>query len=267
VNVARKRGLDVRVRPFSLAFAKDLVESHGHFSLIIANHVLAHVADVSDVLAGISTALAPNGLVMIEVQYLPDLLVNNAFDLVYHEHRNFFSLSSLEAAAARHDLNLADVHFTSRQGGSIRATFNKHPVRYSVGEPLRKTESWLQSSGPYEGFQGRVDRIQERLWDLLIDETRLRHLVAGYGAPAKATTLLNFCGLSNSEIEFTVDTTPAKQGRFIPGTGIQIISPEMASIEVDTFLLLAWNYASEILHREEPHANRWILPIPAPVLL
>jgi hypothetical protein len=194
-------------------------------------------------------------------------LVNNAFDLVYHEHRNFFSLSSLEAAAARHDLNLADVTFTSRQGGSIRATFNKHPVRYSVGERLRATESWLQTSGPYEGFQGRVERIRDRLWVLMSDERRRNNLIGGYGAPAKATTLLNFCHLTDDDLEFIVDSTPAKQGRYVPGTGIRIIEPDRASMDLDTYLLLAWNYISEILHREEPHTNRWIVPIPAPVLI
>jgi SAM-dependent methyltransferase len=267
VEVARQRSLDVRVRPFSKAFAEDLLELNGPFPLVIANHVLAHVADVSDMLAGISAVLAPHGVAMIEVQYLPDLLVNNAFDLVYHEHRNFFSLSSLEAAAARHDLNLADVTFTSRQGGSIRATFNKHPVRYSVGERLRATESWLQTSGPYEGFQGRVERIRDRLWVLMSDERRRNNLIGGYGAPAKATTLLNFCHLTDDDLEFIVDSTPAKQGRYVPGTGIRIIEPDRASMDLDTYLLLAWNYISEILHREEPHTNRWIVPIPAPVLI
>ena len=267
VEVARQRGLDVRVRPFSNAFAKDLLELHGPFSMVIANHVLAHVPDVSDMLAGISTILDPHGVAMIEVQYLPDLLVNNAFDLVYHEHRNFFSLSSLEAAAARYELNLADVKFTSRQGGSLRATFNKHPVRYSVGDHLRTTESWLQTSCPYESFQGRVDRIRDRLWALVREERRRDNLLAGYGAPAKATTLLNFCNIGDAVLEFIVDSTPAKQGRYVPGTGVRIIQPDSASMEMDTYLLLAWNYLSEILNLRKQHIDRWIVPIPAPVLI
>lgn len=266
VGVARQRGLDVRVRPFGKAFAEDLLTSYEPFHLVIANHVLAHVADVSDMLAGISTILHLDGVAMVEVQYLPDLLVNNAFDLVYHEHRNFFSLSSLESAAARHELNLADVQLTSRQGGSIRATFNKHPVRYSVGEGLRATESWLQASCPYEGFQGRVERIRDRLWSLLLAEKRQDSLVAGYGAPAKATTLLNFCSIGNDDLEFVVDTTAAKQGRYIPGTGIRIVQPDAASMDMDAYLLLSWNYLSEILHKEL-NVTRWIVPVPSPVLI
>ena len=265
VSVAWDRGLDVRVRPFSLAFARDLHDNTGPASLILANHVLAHVADVSDMLAGISHMLANWGCAIIEVQYLPDLLVNNAFDLVYHEHRNFFSLTSLETAALRHGLYLIDVSFTNRQGGSIRATFSKAPFHFRGLEidTVTRSEGWLQGLGPYEGFQGRADRIKERLMNLLYQEIATSHAVVGYGAPAKATTLMNFCNMV--ELPYVVDTTKAKQGRFIPGVGTQILAPHEHP-EPDTYVLLAWNYLSTII-RNHPLDMRWIIPIPAPVLL
>jgi len=277
VAVARDRGLDVRVRPFGRTFAKDLYDAQGPATLIIANHVLAHVEDVSDMLAGISIMLDWDGVALIEVQYLPDLLVNNAFDLVYHEHRNFFSLTSLESAALRHGLHLIDVRFTSRQGGSLRATFTKgHPVENNyIGATVTHTERWLQTMGPYEGFQGRVERIRERLWDLVAAEGD--RMIAGYGAPAKATTLLNYCRMG-TVLDHVVDTTPAKQGRYVPGTVAQIRARTddfkvrglgggmLLNTEVDTYLLLAWNYLPQILGQEKAYEGRWIVPIPAPMV-
>jgi SAM-dependent methyltransferase len=264
-DLARSRGLDVITRPFGLAAAHELRDRRGRQGVVIANHVLAHVADVADVLAGISALLAHDGVAMVEVQYLPDLLVNNAFDLVYHEHRNFFSLTSLEQAALRHGLHVADAELTDRQGGSLRVTFrgraNVLPPR--VGEILR-AERWLNSWSAYEGMQGRAERIRARLWDLLGSERAAGRTPAGYGAPAKATTLLAFCGIGQETIPWVVDTTEAKQGRHIPGTGIPIVAPDAAP-HADAHVLLSWNYARQIM-RNNP-GGRWIVPFPAPVVL
>lgn len=262
---AADRGLEVLVRPFGLAAAHDIRDRRGRAGIVIANHVLAHVADVSDVLAGIRALLAHDGIAMVEVQYLPDLLVNNAFDLVYHEHRNFFSLSSLEQAALRHGLYIADAALTDRQGGSLRVTLTTTARPSAAVDAIRASERWLNSWGAYDGVQGRVDRIRTRLIDLVVGETLAGRTVAGYGAPAKATTLLNYCGLDALHLTHCVDTTAAKQGRHIPGTGIPIVAPADVQQQPDTYLLLAWNYAGPIM-RHNP-GPRWIVPIPAPVLL
>lgn len=263
-RAATERGLEVQVRPFGLAAAHDIRDARGRQGLIIANHVLAHVADVADVLAGIAALLDERGTAMIEVQYLPDLLVNNAFDLVYHEHRNFFSLTSLEQAAARHGLHLLDAELTDRQGGSLRVTATHQPGTGSLRlHRLRSSEGWLNQWGSYTGVQGRVERIRTRLLDLIATASAAG-TVAGYGAPAKATTLLNFCGLTANKIEWVVDTTPAKQGRYIPGTRIPILNPEIAP-HPQTYVLLAHNYAQSIMSRNP--GRRWIVPIPAPVVL
>ena len=259
------RGLDVLVRPFGLAAAHDIRDRRGRAGIVVANHVLAHVADVADVLAGIRALLAPDGVAMVEVQYLPDLLVNNAFDLVYHEHRNFFSLSSLEQAAFRHGLFVAGAALTDRQGGSLRVTLTTTPQPGVTVDALRASERWLDNWGAYEGMQGRVERIRTRLLDLIAAELRAERTVAGCGAPAKATTLLNFCGLTRNELRLVTDTTPAKQGRYIPGTGIPILAPVEVAGGVDTYLCLAWNYTRTMI-RNNPRP-RWIVPIPAPMLL
>jgi novobiocin biosynthesis protein NovU/D-mycarose 3-C-methyltransferase len=260
VEVARSRDLDVRIRPFSLAFAKDLRDSLGPRGLIVANHVLAHVEDVFDVLAGVANLLADDGVAMVEVQYLPDLLVNNAFDLVYHEHRNFFSLTSLEQAALRHGLNIVDAELTDRQGGSLRVTIAKQPRPNDTVDRLRTSEAWLDSFCAYEAMQGRAERIRDRLRDLVSAQPGI---TAVYGAPAKATTLLNFCELTAADLSWCVDSTPAKQGRHIPGTGIPIVAPDFMGAA--TYVLAAWNYTSDIMQRN-PH-KQWIVPLPAPVLL
>ena len=218
--------------------------------------------------------LAPDGVAFIEVQYLPDLLVNNAFDLVYHEHRNFFSLSTLESALWRHGLRVIDAQLTDRQGGSLRvAVVHAHlavtalrsfsSVQAQVVGRLRYSEAWLNSFGAYEGMQGRAERIRDRLLDLL-EAHRAYQVVALYGAPAKATTLLNFCGLTAAELPYCWDTTVAKQGRHIPGTGIEIRAPWQGP-RPGAFLLAAWNYLRPIM-KGNP-GFEWIVPFPAPLVL
>lgn len=258
-EAARARGLEVLIRPFGLQAAHDIRDHRGRQGLVFANHVLAHVADVADVLAGIRALLADDGVAMVEVQYLPDMLVNNAFDLVYHEHRQFFSLSSLEQAALRHGLHIADAELTDRQGGSLRVTLTtRHRPNKRVDE-IRASERWLDSFAAYDGMQGRAERIRTRINDLLATHGP----VVGYAAPAKATTLLNFCALTAETISYVADPATEKQGRYIPGTGIQIMAPPE---RLDgTWLLLAWNYARQII-RSNP-APRWIVPFPAPVQL
>lgn len=262
-DVARKRGLNVITKSFGLNVAHSIRDQRGRQGLIIANHVLAHVADVADILAGINALLLNDGVAFIEVQYLPDLLVNNAFDLVYHEHRNFFSLTSLQQAAIRHNLHVIGAQLTNRQGGSLRVTLAKQSHVSGVVNRLLKSEHWLTSFSAYDGMQGRAERIRKRLTDIL-DE--LPAPIAGYGAPAKATTLLNFCNITHADLDYVVDTTTAKQGRFIPGTGIQILSPEDGGV-ADTQLLLAWNYAREVIRSHRKFDVDWIIPIPAPVVI
>lgn len=275
VEVALQRGLGVINEPFTVSTAENVKDGYGNAGIIIANHVLAHVESVSEVLHGISELLAPNGVAYVEVQYLPDLLTNNAFDLVYHEHRNFFSLTSLTTAAARWNLVPLEAQLTDRQGGSLRVKFtHKSNVTRPTGDvtvrDLLFREQWLQSVDAYAGVQGRAERIRSRLLQIILDEHAHGHSVAVYGAPAKATTLLNFCGLDTDVFDFAVDSTPAKQGRYIPGTGLVIHSPSVTSVSaIDTFLVTSWNYASTIVrnHEGQHGRRRWILPIPAPVVL
>lgn len=263
MSVAADRGCDVLVKPFNLALARRIRDELGAQGVVVANHVLAHVEDVSDFLAGVAHLMDGETIAMIEVQYLPDLLVNNAFDLVYHEHRNFFSLTSLEVAANRHGLYVADAELTDRQGGSIRVTLSKRD-RHLVPrvQTIKHAETWLNDFSAYAGMQGRAERIRWRLTQLVNAQPGD---VVVYGAAAKTTTLLNFCGLVAGNLSYCIDSTVAKQGYHIPGTGIPIRAYAITRPEGLTFLLGAWTYARQIM-RANP-GQKWIIPFPAPVLL
>ena len=270
IAVARSRGLDVVGEPFTLALAEKLRAERGPAGLVIANHVLAHVEDVADFLAGMRHLLADGGRAVVEVQYVGDLLLNNAFDLLYHEHRNFFSVSSLASAARRQGLALDAYRITDRQGGSIRAWFEATPPGAILeSRKVYAGERWLRGPVAYVGMQGRAERVRERLHDCLSELEG--KMVAGYGAPAKLTTLAAFCGLDVEHIAWVQDTTTAKQGRYLPGTSIPIVAPKTDDDwRPDAYLLAAWNYAGPILRREARYTaagGRWILPFPAPVIL
>lgn len=265
-DVAGQRGIDTAVEPFTAQLASALRADVGPVRLVVANHVLAHVADVADMLAGVAILLADDGVACVEVQYLPDLLLHNAIDLVYHEHRNFFSLSALAAAALVHGLHVNTVEPTERQGGSIRITLSRNPGADPRVARMLDDEAWLAKPGALTGLQGRADRLRDRLRDILNSVPDAT--IAGYGAPAKATTLLHWCGIDERDLRFVSDTTAAKQGLYIPGTAIPIVPPvEAHEDQPDIYLLLAWNYLPEILRAERGFTGRWLLPIPAPILI
>lgn len=273
-EAAVARGIDhVMIKPFTRALALEIHAQRGSADIIIANHVLAHVEDVSNFLAGVAELLSPTGVAYVEVQYLPDMLLNNAFDLVYHEHRNFFSFRSLEKAVENHGLVITHAKLTDRQGGSLRVQIRhgKRGDRLDLSlEYLRASEDWLTYENAYSGLQDRAERIKTRLLDLLDGKVFDTGKIAGYGAPAKATTLLNFCGITSDHLDFVIDTTAAKQGRFIPGTGIPIIGPNDGAFTVDTMVLLAWNYAGHIIRKHlewTDSGGRWIVPIPVPTVI
>jgi methylation protein EvaC len=266
--VARSRGLDVIVDQFSLAVADEIVSSHGRAGLIIANNVIAHVADLDDFISGVARLLRPEGVAIVEFQYVGDLITGNQFDHVYHEHRFFFSLLSLELALRRHHLEPVLAKHTSPQGGSLRVTIAHEgalPVDTSVGQ-LRLNERWLTEPYCLAGLQGRADWIRHRLRHLLYGLKDQGKLVAGYGAPAKSATLLNFCQIGPELVQYIVDTTPAKQGHYTPGTNIPIISPASDSRSPDVYLLLNWNYFYSIRRKESSFTGEWLVPIPLPEL-
>lgn len=262
-KVAQEAGLGVIQALFTAQLAREIRDSNGPADLIIAYNSMAHVGDLSDVLTGIWALLASDGVAVVEVQYLPDLIAGNMYDQVYHEHRYFYSATSFKHAAELHGLYVIDVELIELQGGGVRFTLSSDPQRAasrSVAATLH-SERWLDDASAFEGVQGRVDRIRDHLLDLIAAENNAGRSVAGYAAAAKATTILNYCGLGADRIPFVIDTTPYKQGRYVPGTGIPIVAEGQA----DTLLLLAPNYLSHML-RAHPD-QRWLLPLPTPCIV
>lgn len=267
--VAHSRDLPTMIEHFGLTVAKRIKSQYGEAGLIIANHVAAHVPDLDDFFGGIAHLLSPGGSVVIEAQYVGDLLTGNQFDHVYHEHRYFYSMTSLGNVAHKHGLYLHNVELTEPQGGSVQVTLGKREEHSLAVIDLFKREPWLQRHDVYAGFQGRVDHIRDKLVELVDHERHAGRRVAGYGASAKSTTLLNYCKLNTNKIEYIEDTTPQKIGWLSPGTHIPVVSPG-ERVQPDTYLLLVWNYLSGVLRRERDFISkggRFIVPIPTPVLL
>jgi len=267
VAQARARGLDVWAERFGSDAALRIVAQHGHQGVVIANNVIAHVANLDDFIEGITIALGPNGVAVVEFQYVADLITGNQIDHVYHEHRQFFSLSSLKHSLERHDLRPTSVSQVNPQGGSLRVVISRSKFWDHSVNLLLKDEEWLLNEHALAGLQGRADRIKSRLRDMLWEQRRTSKRVAGYGASGKSTTLLNFCNIGPDLVQYVVDTTPNKQGRYTPGTGIPIIDPRSDSRAPDVYLSLIHNYQGEIMRQEPAFHGHWIVPIPLPMML
>jgi len=273
VNAARRKGLDVLPMGFTNDIAASIVEDFGTFGLVIANNVIAHVADLDDFVGGIATVLHAEGSALVEFQYGPDLIAGNAYDHVYHEHRSFLTLTALAQILERRGLTAVHAEHTPQQRGSLRVTIEHqtpgshpdHTVRH-----LRRAEDWLTDPYALAGMQATADRIRTLLVDMLQGFKLGGKKVAGYGASAKATTLLQWCGIDADLVQYVVDTTPSKHGRYMPGTEIPIISPTADSRRPDVYLLFISNYIGHVMRNERAHAaagGRWIVPVPFPVVV
>jgi hypothetical protein len=238
-----------------------------------ANNVLAHVPDINDFVAGIDILLAPEGVTTLEFPHILRLIEGSQFDTIYHEHYSYLSLFSVEQILAAHHLKVVDVEELPTHGGSLRvyarhAGDDTEPVGERV-EALRalEREHGLDRLAGYEGFGARVDAIKRDLLEFLIGARRAGKRVAGYGAPGKGNTLLNYCGIRSDLVEYTVDRNPYKQGMALPGTHIPIHPPErLAETRPDYILILPWNLRAEIaaqLSYARDWGARFVVPIPA----
>jgi len=270
------RGLDVIAEPFTAVAAAQIRNMSGPAGLVIACNVAAHVADPLDFLAGVRTLLGPGGVAVIEFQDAEKLIAGCQVDHVYHEHRFFYALRSFARMALKAGLTVMDWERTPAQGGSLRVTLT--PDR-DWAVPLPASNPWLESWEPYAGLQDRALYMKMRLLELIGAERDAGRTVAGYAAPAKAVTLLNWCGLGPDQVQWVEDRTPGKTGRYTPGSHIPVCSPGIRPGDTahsisrpppDTYLLFAWNYASDIIRREAEFlagGGRFIIPGPVPVLL
>ena len=218
--------------------------------------------DLNDFTAGLATLLRPGGLLSIEVAYLVRLIDRNEFDTIYHEHFMYYTVLSAEAVLARHGLRILDVEELETHGGSIRLWVvhadDARPSSDTV-EAIKSRERAAGYGQPegYAGFAKRVEATKRDLLEFLIEERRKGSTIVGYGAPGKANTLLNYCGIRTDLIDFVVDRNPYKHGRFTPGTHIPIHAPErLDEARPDVILIMPWNLQDEVA-QQLAHARSW----------
>jgi SAM-dependent methyltransferase len=280
-NVARvaerERGVATLVRFFGSGLARQLREQGQGADLLVANNVLAHVQDINDFVAAIGIILKSAGIVTAEIPHLLRLIEGNQFDTIYHEHYSYFSLLTLTRIFAAHGMEVFDVETLTTHGGSLRI-FARHRSEQS-GPPSPAVESVLQEEQQfglggletYKAFDQRVRQTKRDLLSFMIAAKNSGKTIVGYGAPAKASTLLNYCGIRADFLDYTVDRNPHKQGLFMPGTGIPIRTPEtIFETKPDYVFILPWNLRDEImtaLAGIREWGGQFLIAIPRPQVL
>jgi hypothetical protein len=279
-NIARQaiaNGIDTVVEFFGTAVAEGLARSGRRADVIHANNVLAHVPDVIGVLRGIRILLKPDGMAVIEAPYLRDLLAKLEFDTIYHEHLYYFSVTAVQALAARSGLILSDVKHVAVHGGSLRMTLRRDDSATAAVSPavtamLQEEAAWgVRTMAPYREFAEKSRTLARNLKEFLVRLKAQNKRIAGYGAAAKGSTLVNFARIGTETIDYVVDRSTAKQGRRMPGMGLPILPPgHLRADRPDFVLLLAWNLADEIVRQESWYSaagGRFIVPVPEPRIL
>ncbi|WP_293798030.1 class I SAM-dependent methyltransferase [uncultured Bosea sp.] len=270
--VAQRRGIPTQVRFFGRKTARDLAAQGHQADLIAANNVIAHVPDLNDFVAGFELLLKPKGVLTLEFPHLLRMLIENQFDTIYHEHFSYFSFLAIERVLAAHGLAVFDVERLPTHGGSLRV-FAGHvgaagrAPSEAVLALRREEEAFsLDRIDSYTGFAERIARTKCALLDFLIDARRAGKRVAAYGAPAKGNTLLNYCGIGPELVAFTVDRSPHKQGKLLPGTRIPVKAPgAILEEKPDYLLILPWNLKNEIMRQMaalHDWGGRFVVPIP-----
>jgi SAM-dependent methyltransferase len=264
--VAVERGVPTLPRFFGRELAQELRAEGRCADVLHANNVLAHVADLNGFVEGIRLLLAEDGVAVIEVPYLGDLIPRLEFDTIYHEHLCYFSLTALTALFRRHGLAITDVEKIALHGGSLLLTVAAGAVPSGrVGE-LLKAEAALTSRASYRDFASRVAEWRKRFRDFLSSLKQNGARLAAYGAAAKGSTLLNYAGIGRETLDFVVDRSTWKQGLYLPGVHLPVRPPEaLLDEQPDAVLLLTWNFKDEIFAQQEEYRRRggkFIVPIP-----
>jgi len=275
-NVARvavDRGIPTAVCFFGKASARTISETYGQPDVLLGNNVLAHVPNINDFVGGMKALLKPRGVITMEFPHLQRLIEENQYDTIYHEHFSYLSFLTVERIFRHHGLELFDVEQLPTHGGSLRI-FARHsedetkPVQRSV-EDLRREEirGGLDRLETYSQFERNVHRTKREILEFLIRAKREGKTVVGYGAPGKGNTLLNHCGIRTDFLDYTVDRSPHKQGRYTPGTHIPILAPEVIRhTRPDFVFILPWNLQAEIVSQLgyiREWGGKFVVPIPS----
>jgi SAM-dependent methyltransferase len=271
-KVAVEKGVPTLVRFFGAQLARELAAEGRCADLVLGNNVLAQVPDLNDFVEGLKILLTPDGVLTLEFPHLLRLIQRNEFDTIYHEHFSYFSLLTTVRVLESHGLRVFDVDELVTHGGSLRvyacrSEDQTHHTEQRVGDLIEEeNRAGLNSAAGYESFARQVRDTKFALVEFLLTAAREGKSVAGYGAPGKSATLLHYCGIDKDLIQYTVDRSPYKQGRFLPGNHIPIYHPDrIRETKPDYVVILPWNLKEEIMKQLQfirDWGGRFVVPIP-----
>lgn len=265
---AKEKGIETLNEFFSETLALKLKEAGKSADVFLANNVLAHVPDLLGFTAGIRHLLKPDGVAIIEVPYLRNLIEQGEFDTIYHQHLCYFSVIALQNLFNRQGLYLNDIQQLPIHGGSLRLFVDKRGDQQASVKKLIEEEMALGLNGfdYYQGFQDQVKQFKERFTALIAKLKSENATIAGYGAAAKATTLLSYCGLASDAFDYIVDLNENKHGKYMPGCRIPILPTSvLEQRKPDYLVILAWNFAKEIMAQQQAYTRnggKFVVPIP-----
>jgi hypothetical protein len=274
-TAARERGVVTEEIFFGEETALDLLARHGPADLIAGNNVYAHVPDINDFTKGLEILLAESGTVTLEFPHLAELVANNQFDTIYHEHFSYLSLTAVSGIFEAFGLRVYDVEQLPTHGGSLRIWGCKQTAQIATQPRVAKLLEAEKNAGMlgmayYEAFADKLALTKHKLLSLLVPLKMEGKTIAAYGAPGKGNTLLNYCGIGRDMLDFAVDKNPYKHGRFTPGMRIPIYdTPKLAEAKPDYVLILPWNLKEEIMQQcayISEWGGRFIVPIPEPTI-
>jgi SAM-dependent methyltransferase len=270
-DTAERRGVPTLCEFFGVDLARRLVEQDRRADLILANNVVAHVADANGFAEGVARLLKPTGTAILECPWLGTMLEYAEFDTIYHEHLCYFSLHALSALFARHGLRAVAVERLPLHGGSLRVFLRPDSVEPSASDSVEsllaeEAQRGMTGADAYRRFAERVESLKQSLLEELDRRKQNRQRLAAYGASAKGSTLMNVVGIGSETLEFVVDRSTVKQGLYTPGNHLPILPPEvLAERQPDAVLLLTWNFAEEIFRQQATYleaGGRFLVPLP-----
>lgn len=271
--LSRQKGVETLAEFFTQNLAQKIIEKYNPARIVVANNVIAHIDNLKDVFEGVKILIGADGFFVFEVHWVGNLIGEGGFDQIYHEHLSYFSLLALANLVSQSDLKIFDVQLIPVHGQSIRVYVGRNQKVSGNVEKFLKTEKNLRLDQveTFLKFAERVKRNKKDLKSLLIFLKEQGKKIIGYGAPAKGNTLLNYCGINQTILDFITDTTPFKQEKYTPGSHIPIYPPDwLKEPKPDYILLLAWNYADAILRKEFEflqQGGHFILPVPVPKII